>query len=79
MNLQESIKNNSGPFLITGPCSAETPEQVMSVCKQIAENKHANILRAGIWKPRTRPDSFEGVGAIGLPWLVDAGVERPGQ
>ncbi|MBU2019888.1 MAG: bifunctional 3-deoxy-7-phosphoheptulonate synthase/chorismate mutase type II [Bacteroidetes bacterium] len=73
MKLQESINNNQGPYLITGPCSAETPDQLMQVCVEIAQNKQANLLRAGIWKPRTRPDSFEGVGAIGLPWLVEAG------
>jgi len=75
MNLQETIKNTDRPFLITGPCSAETPDQLIGVCKEIAQNGHANILRAGIWKPRTRPDSFEGVGEEGLKWLVDAGKE----
>jgi chorismate mutase len=75
MNLQENIQHQQRPFLITGPCSAETEEQVISVCKSIAANSNAHLLRAGIWKPRTRPDSFEGVGEIGLPWLVQAGKE----
>lgn len=75
MKLTQAIKEAKRPFLIAGPCSAESPEQVMNVCKDIAENKQTQVLRAGIWKPRTRPDSFEGMGAIALPWLVDAGKE----
>ncbi len=75
MNLNKIIKEAKRPFLITGPCSAESPEQLISVAKEIAKNGHANILRAGIWKPRTRPDSFEGMGAIALPWLIEAGKE----
>lgn len=75
MKLIQKIKETKRPFLITGPCSAESPEQVMSVSKEIAKNGHAHVLRAGIWKPRTRPDSFEGMGAIALPWLVEAGKE----
>ena len=60
------------PILISGPCSAETEEQVLKSC--LGASKHgASILRAGIWKPRTRPDSFEGVGKIGLPWIKTAG------
>lgn len=73
MNLQQDIKNTAKPYLITGPCSAETPEQVLQVCQAIAQNGNANLLRAGIWKPRTRPDSFEGIGEEGLSWLVEAG------
>jgi chorismate mutase len=75
MKLIQKIKEAKRPFLITGPCSAESPEQVMSVSKEIAKNGNAHILRAGIWKPRTRPDSFEGMGDVALPWLVDAGKE----
>lgn len=73
MNLSESIKKSIRPYIIAGPCSAESESQVINVCKEIAEKTNASALRAGIWKPRTRPDSFEGVGAIGLPWLVEAG------
>jgi chorismate mutase len=57
------------PFLIAGPCSAETEEQVMETATQIAAMKEVSVYRAGIWKPRTRPNSFEGVGAEGLKWL----------
>ena len=59
-------------IVISGPCSAETPEQVMETCTKVAKHD-VNILRAGIWKPRTRPNSFEGVGSVGLKWLKDAG------
>lgn len=62
------------PFLISGPCSAETREQVLQTCRQIAP-LGVDMLRAGIWKPRTRPGSFEGLGAVALPWLQEAGKE----
>jgi 3-deoxy-7-phosphoheptulonate synthase len=57
------------PFLISGPCSAETEEQVMETARQLADLKQVSVFRAGIWKPRTRPNSFEGVGSEGLKWL----------
>ena len=57
------------PFLISGPCSAETEEQVMETARQLARVKEVSVYRAGIWKPRTRPNSFEGVGVEGLKWL----------
>ncbi len=56
------------PIVIAGPCSAETEEQVMDTATQLAA-KGIRIFRAGIWKPRTKPGGFEGVGAVGLPWL----------
>ncbi|WMX12097.1 bifunctional 3-deoxy-7-phosphoheptulonate synthase/chorismate mutase type II [Aureispira sp. CCB-E] len=62
------------PFLISGPCSAETETQVLQTCTQIA-NLGVDVLRAGIWKPRTRPGSFEGIGKKALPWLVEAGKQ----
>lgn len=73
MNLNENIRSSAGPFLVTGPCSAETEEQVHAVVNDLADRKLVNLIRAGIWKPRTRPDSFEGIGEVGLKWLVDAG------
>ncbi len=57
------------PLIFAGPCSAETEEQVMETARQLAATGKVDIFRAGIWKPRTRPDSFEGVGAEGLRWL----------
>lgn len=69
------IKNSQIPFIVAGPCSAETEEQVIQVCKAIASTTNTQMLRAGIWKPRTRPNSFEGLGEEALPWLVQAGKE----
>lgn len=57
------------PLIIAGPCSAETEEQVMEAGKQLAKH-HIDYMRAGIWKPRTRPNAFEGVGEDGLKWLA---------
>jgi chorismate mutase len=59
----------SRPFLIAGPCSAETEEQVMETARQLAAIDQVSVYRAGIWKPRTRPNAFEGVGSEGLKWL----------
>ncbi len=56
------------PIIIAGPCSAESEKQVLSTAKQLAANG-IKIFRAGIWKPRTRPNAFEGVGSKGLVWL----------
>lgn len=63
------------PFLISGPCSAETEHQVIETAKRLAKTGRVHLLRAGIWKPRTRPNSFEGVGEIGLTWLKKAKEE----
>ena len=56
------------PLVIAGPCSAETEDQVLKIAHEL-KNSDVSIFRAGIWKPRTRPGMFEGVGAIGLKWL----------
>ncbi len=56
------------PLIIAGPCSAETEEQVFNTAKQLSE-KGIKIFRAGIWKPRTKPGGFEGIGEQGLPWM----------
>ena len=58
----------SHPLVIAGPCSAETEEQVLKIAHELKDTD-ATVFRAGIWKPRTRPGMFEGVGAIGLKWL----------
>lgn len=63
------------PYIISGPCSAETENQLMETAKQLAKYNEIDCLRAGIWKPRTRPNSFEGVGEVGLQWLKSAGKE----
>ena len=56
------------PLVIAGPCSAETEEQVLKIAHELKDSD-VNYYRAGIWKPRTRPGNFEGVGALGLGWL----------
>jgi len=56
------------PLIIAGPCSAETEEQVLQTARELAK-QDIDLFRSGIWKPRTRPGSFEGVGVEGLPWL----------
>jgi chorismate mutase len=60
------------PLVISGPCSAETEEQVIETAKRLKATGRVDLLRAGIWKPRTKPGMFEGVGAKGLPWLKQA-------
>src|SRR6202171_610910 len=60
------------PLIISGPCSAETEEQVLQTAVQLQETGRVDIMRAGIWKPRTRPGSFEGIGTKGLAWLQKA-------
>ena len=62
------INENKRPLVIAGPCSAETEEQVMTTARQLAE-KGFKIFRAGVWKPRTKPGGFEGMGEAALPWL----------
>lgn len=57
------------PLIISGPCSAETEEQVLQTALRLKATGKVDMLRAGIWKPRTKPGMFEGVGAKGLPWL----------
>jgi chorismate mutase len=70
MNLYETW--NKRPLIISGPCSAETEEQVLQTAERLGKTGKVDMLRAGIWKPRTRPGSFEGIGTKGLPWLQQA-------
>lgn len=65
---QNWIKQFEKPLVIAGPCSAESEKQVMEIAERMDRN-YMQVFRAGIWKPRTKPGSFEGVGAIGLNWL----------
>lgn len=71
MNITTPIARKEGkPIVITGPCSAETEAQVMKTAEMLADlNMEIDLFRAGIWKPRTRPGSFEGIGFDGLRWL----------
>lgn len=67
--LKDWLDTGDFPLIIAGPCSAETEEQVLSTAKEISKIKGIKIFRAGLWKPRTRPDQFEGVGKKGFDWL----------
>lgn len=73
--LKSWIDTGDKPLIIAGPCSAETEEQVVSTAHLLANTGKVNVLRAGIWKPRTRPGEFEGIGSIGLEWLKRAKEE----
>jgi len=64
----------SHPLVIAGPCSAETEDQVLKIARELKDSD-VSIFRTGIWKPRTRPGGFEGVGAIGLKWMQKAKAE----
>lgn len=68
------IEDLNRPMVISGPCSAETEEQVLKAAHEL-KAQGVKIFRAGIWKPRTRPNSFEGVGAKGLIWLQKVKAE----
>ena len=72
--MNETIKKiwNKRPVIISGPCSAETEEQVVETAVRLAKTGKVDALRAGIWKPRTKPGMFEGIGVKGLPWLNQA-------
>jgi chorismate mutase len=74
LNMKELTQQawNKRPLIISGPCSAETEEQVLATAKGLAATGKVDVMRAGIWKPRTRPGSFEGIGTKGLPWLQAA-------
>jgi len=63
------------PWIIAGPCSAESEQQVILTARELAKSPNVKVFRAGLWKPRTRPDSFEGVGKIGLAWLKNVKAE----
>ncbi len=65
-------KWNKRPLIISGPCSAETEAQVLETATRLANTGKVDVLRAGIWKPRTRPGSFEGMGTKALPWMQAA-------
>ena len=67
--IKEWLPIIDNPLLISGPCSLESEEQALETAKLLAKDKRVFVYRGGVWKPRTRPGSFEGVGSIGLKWL----------
>ncbi|YCJ95667.1 MAG: chorismate mutase [Candidatus Karelsulcia muelleri] len=72
---QDWINKFNKPLIISGPCSAESKDQVLEIAKKLKKINNIKIFRAGIWKPRTRPNSFEGIGEIGLKWLKEVKKE----
>lgn len=63
------LPNIDNPLLISGPCSLESEKQALDTARLLAKDKRVFVYRGGVWKPRTRPGSFEGVGSVGLKWL----------
>ncbi|WP_242928477.1 chorismate mutase [Pontibacter vulgaris] len=73
---QSSFRQESGkPVLLAGPCSAESEDQLLQTAKLLKNNQSVTAFKAGIWKSRTRPNSFEGVGTVGLQWLQKVKAE----
>lgn len=68
MDIKPIFNKKKRPIIVAGPCSAESEEQVLTTARALAA-QNIDLFRAGIWKPRTRPGSFEGVGRVGLKWL----------
>ncbi len=71
--ISQWLNTQGSPAIVSGPCSAETEEQTLATAVQLAATGKVHALRAGIWKPRTRPGQYEGAGEPGLAWLVGAG------
>ena len=68
-NMIAAITDSPAPFVIAGPCSIESEEQTLATARALSEIPEVKLLRGGIWKPRTRPEAFEGCGERGLAWL----------
>lgn len=73
--IENWFKSKDKPLLIAGPCSVESEEQMLTTAQQIADTGLAHALRGGVWKPRTKPGSFEGIGVPALKWIKDAGIQ----
>ncbi len=69
------LRKTDTPYVIAGPCSVETEEQTLETCKRVAATGKVDMLRGGIWKPRTSAGNFEGIGVKGLPWMKRAKQE----
>ncbi|HPI71593.1 MAG TPA: 3-deoxy-7-phosphoheptulonate synthase, partial [Tenuifilaceae bacterium] len=65
-------KSFDTPLIIAGPCSAENRQQVIDTALELAKLNRVHVFRAGIWKPRSRPGSFQGAGNVALEWLMEA-------
>ena len=67
--IENNLENPRWPLLLAGPCSAESEEQMLNTARQLKEMQRVSYFRAGVWKPRTRPGAFEGMGVDALKWL----------
>jgi len=74
-SIQSWLPTGNLPLVIAGPCSAESEEQVLSTARELAKIPQVRVFRSGLWKPRTRPSTFEGVGKRGLQWLSKVKAE----
>ena len=72
LDIRKWFKNPEELLVISGPCSVESREQLLETAKGLSEIDRVKVLRGGIWKPRTRPDTFEGIGEEGLRWMQEA-------
>lgn len=75
VDLLSWFSHPASPLIIAGPCSVESEQQLLDTACQIAELPDVSLIRGGVWKPRTRPDAFEGRGVQGLQWLCEAKKE----
>lgn len=75
ISITQWLPHDHVPLVIAGPCSAESAGQVLATARGLAKSPHVKAFRAGIWKPRTRPNSFEGIGEAGLDWLKQVKAE----
>lgn len=69
MPIKHWLPEINNPLLISGPCSLESEEQTLNTARELAKDKRVFVFRGGVWKPRTRPGAFEGIGSIGLEWM----------
>jgi chorismate mutase len=74
-DISKCLNFNTTPWVIAGPCSAESEQQMISTAQKLEKSPFIKVFRAGIWKPRTRPNHFEGIGSIGLEWLKKVKAE----
>jgi chorismate mutase len=73
--MDQWLPHDRNPWVIAGPCSAESAEQTLATARELVKSPYVQAFRAGIWKPRTRPNTFEGIGEIGLEWLRQVRAE----
>lgn len=74
-DLNSWIPQNDKPYIISGPCSAESEAQMLTIARELANSGRVDVFRAGVWKPRTRPNAFEGFGDEALEWLKTVKAE----